>query len=145
MKEKLVIAIQMLVSRKSICNDLEDQKLCLKCCLTYVIECIIKGKDNFEVSFEGKYVESFSKRIHNYYRYIIDSIYRFFLIHFTPNDDKTFRKYELIHCGVSKPIHFKYDGMPNEKVLYKFLKENGFKIIGEHLYSESTVYVVARA
>ena len=145
MREKLDIANQMRNSRKSFSNNLEDQKLCSKCYHTYVIECIIKGKENFKVSFGGKYVQSLSKRIYDYYKYIINSIYRFFLIHFTPNSYKTLRKYELIHFGVSKPTHFKIAEMPNEPVLYNFLEKNGFKITGEHLYSESTVYDVARA
>ena len=76
---------------------------------------------------------------------ILDSIYRLFLIHFTPNDDKTLRKYELIHLGVSRPIHFKIAETPDEKLLYTYLEKNGFKITDEHLYSESTVYDIARA
>ena len=145
MREKLAIANQMRNSRKSFSNNLEDRKLCSKCYHTYVIECIFKGKEDFEISFGGKYIQSFSERILDYYRYIIDSIYRFFLIHFTPDDDETLRKYELIHFGVSKPIHCKIAKIPSEACLYAFLEENGFKITNEHLYSESTVYDVARA
>ena len=52
--------------------------------------------------------------------------------------------YELIHYGASKPIHVKVTNMPNEIVLEKFLKENGFQIVNEHLYSVSTIYDVAR-
>lgn len=83
--------------------------------------------------------------MYDWYSYIWDNIYRFFLIHFTPNDDKTFKKYELIHYGVSKPVHFKFPKTPNEMILYAFLENNGFIIIDEHLYSQSTVYDVARA
>lgn len=145
MKEKIAIANQLRVSRKKFSNNLEHKKLCLKCYRTYVIECVIKGKENFKISFGGKYIESFSERASDWYRYIWDSTYRFFLIHFTPNDDKTFQKYELIHVGVSKPIHLKIAETPNETILYNFLEKNGFKIIDEHLYSESTVYDVTRA
>lgn len=145
MREKLVIANQMRVSRKSFSNDLEERKLCSKCYRAYVIECIIKGKENFKVSFGDKYIQSFSERLFDWCRYIGNSIYRFYLIHFTPNDDITFKKWELIHCGVSKPVHFKISKTPNEKVLYNFLEKNGFKITEEHFYSEATVYDVARA
>lgn len=144
MREKIAIANQLRVSRESFSDNLEDWKLCSKCYYTYVMECIIKGKEEFKVSFGGRYIQSFSKRLSDWCRYIKDSMYRFFLIHVTPNDDKTFGKYELIHCGVSKPVHFKIAKTPNEKVLYDFLEKNGFKITNEHLYSESTVYDVVR-
>ena len=90
-------------------------------------------------------MQSIPKRISDYCRYILDSIYRLFMIHFTPNDDKTLRKYELIHWGVSRPIHFKIAETPDEKLLYTYFEKNGFKITDEHLYSESTVYDIARA
>lgn len=146
MKEKIAIAHQLRVSRKDFNDTLEDKKLCSKCYRTYVIECIIKGNEDFQISFEGEYIQGFPERISDWYSYILDSIYRFFLINFTPNDDKTFKKYELIHYGVKKPIHLKLTAKtPNEKTLYNFLEKNGFKITEEHLYSESTVYDVSRA
>lgn len=145
MRGKLAIANQLRVSRKNFSNNLEYQKLCSKCYHSYVVECIIKGKKNFKVSFRVKYIRSFSERIHDWYRYIQDSIYRFFLIHFTPKDDTTFKKYNLIHFGVSKPSHLKIVETPNEWFLYDFLEKNEFKIIEKHLYSESTVYDVTRA
>lgn len=145
MREKLTIAYQLRASRKSFSSNLESQKLCLKCYQAYVVECIIKGKENFKISFGGEYIQSFSKRVSDWCRYISDNIYRFFLIHFTPKDDKTLKKYELIHFGVSKPIHPKIAKTPDERFLYNFLEKNGFKISEEHLYSESTVYDVTRA
>lgn len=51
MREKLTIANQLRVSRKSFSNNLEHKKLCSKCYRTYVVECIIKGKENFKISF----------------------------------------------------------------------------------------------
>ena len=145
MREKLAIANQLRISRKNYSNNLEHRKLCSKCYRTYVIECIIKGKSDFKVSFEGKYIQSFSERISDWFEYIGNIIYRFLLIHFTPKDDKTLKKYELIHLGVSKPIHPRIAETPNEWCLYDFLEKNGFKIKEEHLYSESTVYDVVRA
>ena len=144
MREKLAIARKLRISRKNFSDKTEDQILCLKCYYTYVLECIIKGKDKFEISFNGKYVKNFLERALDWFNYVLDSIYRFFLVHFTPNNDKTFKRYELIHYGVSKPIHVKVTNAPNETVLYSFLEENGFQIIEEHLYNVSTVYDVAR-
>ncbi len=145
MREKLAIANQLRVSRKNYSNNIEHKKLRSKCYHTYVVECIITGKNDFKVSFGGKYIHSLSRRISDWFEYILDIIYRFFLIHFPQKDDKTFKEYELIHFGVSKPIHPKIAETPNEWCLYDFLEKNGFKIKEEHLYSESTVYIVARA
>lgn len=145
MREKLAIANQLRISRKNYSNNIEHKKLCSKCYHAYVVECIIRGKSDFKVSFGGKYIHSFLRRISDWFGYIGDIIYRFFLIQFTPKDDKTLKKYELIHFGVSKPIHPKIAKIPNEWCLYDFLEKNGFKIKEEHLYSKSTVYDVARA
>jgi len=144
MREKLAIANQLRISRKNYSNNVEHKKLCSKCYHTYIVECIIKGKNDFKISFGGKYIHSFSRRILDWFEYVKDIVYRFFLIHCTPKDDKTFKKYNLIHFGVSKPIHLKIAETPNEFVLYGFLEKNGFKIKEEHLYTESTVYDVTR-
>jgi len=112
-----------------------------------VIECIIKGKEEFKISFGSQYIQSFPERIVEWYEYMKknNSIYRFFLMHFTPKDDMTVEEYLMIHFGVEKPGQIKIVTTPNEKVLYEFLEKNGFKITEEHLYSTSTVYNVARA
>lgn len=144
MKEKLVIANNLRVSRNMYGNNLEYQKLCLKCYHAYLIECIIKGKDNFNISFRSKYIQSFSERMSDYYRYIIDYIYRLFLIYFTPKDDTTSKKYELIHVGVSKPHHLKNLYKPNEIFLSSFLEKNGLHITNERVYYESIVYDIVR-
>ena len=144
MREKLAIAKKIRNSRKNFSNDIEYKKMCSKCYRTYIVECIIKGKDEFKVVFGGKYIQSFPKRVSDWYYYILNSIYRFYLVHVTPNDDKTFQKYELIHYGVHKPFHVKIANTPNELILESFLKKNGFKIVEEHFYNTYTVYDVAR-
>lgn len=144
MREKLALAKRLRNSRKIFSNNMEHKKLCSKCYRTYVVECIVKGKDEFKVVFGSKYIQSFPERVSDWYHYVLNSIYRLYLVHVTPNDDKTLQKYELIHYGVSKPIHLKIANTPNEFILESFLKENGFKIIDEHLYSEFTIYDVAR-
>ena len=76
MRKKLAIAKKMRNSRKSF-NNIEHRKLCSKCYRTYIVECIINGKNEF-----------------------------------------------ILEC---------------------YLNENGFKIVNEHLYSNSTVYDIARS
>lgn len=99
MREKLAIERKLRISRKNFSNKQEHKKLCSKCYYTYVIECIIKGKEEFEISFNGKYIKNFPDRALDWFNYVLDIIYRFFLVHFTPNNDKTFKRYELIHYG----------------------------------------------
>ncbi len=143
MREKLAIAKSLRVSRQSF-SDKDSRKLCSKFYRAYVFECILKRKDNFKVSFGEKYIQSFFKRSADWFEYIRDNIYRFFLIHFTPNNDKSFKNYELIHFGVSKPIHLKFSGTPNEISLYKFLADTGLRITDEDIpFSGPTVYYVA--
>lgn len=144
MREKLAIAKKLRNSRNSFSNNIVHKKLCSKCYHTYVLECIIKGKNAFKITFKGTYVQSFEQRVVEWYNYVRDSVYRIYLVNVTPNDDKTFQKWSLIHCGVSKPVHFKIASKPNEFILESFLKENGFKITNEHVYSEATVYDVTR-
>ena len=145
MRERLAIANQLRISRKNFTKNLEDKKMCSKCYYTYIVECIIKGKKDFQIRFKGKYIQSLSERISDWYNYILDSTYRFFLIHFNLKNDKYFREYKLIHFGVSKPIHLKIARTPNEVCLYSFLEKNGFEITGEHLKCEATIYDVTRA
>lgn len=145
MREKIAIAKKLRNSRNTFSSNENHRKLCSKCYRTYVVECIIKRKDEFKISFNGRYIQDFHKRIFDWYNYLLDVIYRFLLIHFAPKNDKSFKNYELIHYGVSKPIHLKVANVPDELVLEVFLKENGFEITDEHLYSNYTVYDVVRS
>ena len=144
MREKLAIANQLRISRRSFSNNPEYKKICSKCYHAYIIECIFKRKKDFKIKFGGKYIQKFPERMLDWYNYILDIIYRFFLINFTPNDDKTLRKYILIHFGVPKPVHIKIAETPNEDILEGFLTDNGFKVLDEHFYVESTVYEVTK-
>lgn len=145
MREKLAIANKMRISRKNYSNNPEYQQICSKCYRAYIVECILKGKDEFQISYGSKYVLSTSRRIANWCKYFINIIYRFLLISLTLNDEKFQRKYELIHFGVPKPIHLKLAEIPDEIFLYKFLEENGFKVVDEHINGDSIVYNVTRA
>ena len=139
MKEKLVIAKRMINSRRSF-NNIEHRKLCSKCYRTYIVECIIKGKNDFKLTFKVKYIHCFSRRLGTY---VLDNIYRLYFVHITPSDDKTLKKYNLIHYKVLKPVHVKISDIPNEFILECYLNENGFKIVDEHLYSNYIVYDIA--
>ena len=144
MNQKLEIARQLRISNKNFSKNIEHKKIFRKCYQAYVIECILKRKDSFQITFKGKYTCNFSKRMEDWINYIFDSIYYFFLVHVTPNNDRTFHNYNLIHYGVSAPVHIRVTNAPNEIILEEFLRENGFKIIEEHLSSVSTVYDIAR-
>lgn len=89
-------------------------------------------------------MQSFSKRVSDWCNYVFDCIYKFYLVHFTPNDDKTFKKYELIHYKVSKPIHIKMAYYVDELFLSYYLKEMGFEIVSEQICSLSTTFKIAK-
>ena len=143
-KQKIALAKKMRISVKTFSNNIEHKKICTKCYHSYITNCILKGNEDFSVTFGGKYMHSFQKRLSDWCKYIISNVYRFYLIHISPNDDNTFRKYELIHYGVKKPVHFKIAIKIDEYVLEKFLNKNGFKIESEHLKSDHTKYDVKR-
>ena len=142
MNEKLTIAKQLRNSRRSYKNR-EYRKYCSKCYHAYIVQCIIKRRDGFSVYFGGRYINTFIQRVGDWAKYFMDWFYRLFLICFNPKGE-TLREYELIHYGVTKPIHVKIAETPDEFILYDYLKTNGFKIEREHLYSESTVYDIVR-
>ena len=144
MREKIAIANQMRISRKNYSNNIEHKRICTKCYHTFLLECIIKRNDSFSLSYGEKYIQSFSKRLLDWVKYIWNVIYRFFLITFIPKNDKTIKNYELIHFGASKPLHLKIAEIPDEQFLNYFLKKNGFKIKEEHLSFNSIIYEVAR-
>ncbi len=145
MREKLAIANQLRVSRKKFSNKPEYKQICSKCYYAYIVECILKGKNDFSISYGSKYVKTISERILDWCKYFIDIILAFFLINFTPRDYMPQLKRVLICFDVSKPMHIKFAEIPDEFFLHKFLEENGFKIVDEHLYRDSTVYDVTRA
>lgn len=142
MKEKLYVAKRLKTSRERFSKNSDSYKLCLKCYNAYVTQCIIKGKNDFKITFEGEYIESLPKRISDWLGYTFDSIYKIVPLIFTPNNYKTLKKYGLAYYGALKPIHSKITKTPNEFLLYDFLEKNGLKIAKEYLYSDSTVYVV---
>ena len=96
MREKLKIAKNLRLSRKSF-NNAEYRKICSKCYHSYLLDCILIGKQQFTITFKGKYHDSFCHRLSDWCNYVLYNIYRFFLIHFIPNNDNSLKKYQLIH------------------------------------------------
>ncbi len=137
MREKLEIANQLRISRKIFSKDPKDKKMFSKCYHVFIIECIIKGKKDFKVVFNSKHIESCSKRIKDWFKFMCYSIFIFFLINFTSNKEKNF-------ISISKPVHIKALENINEIILYEFLEENGLKIIDEQSDKDSIVYYVEK-
>ena len=116
----------------------------IKCYCAYVLHCIVKRKPYFTITFNGCYLQSFPQRMLDWCSYVANCLYRFYLIHVTPNDDKTLQKYSLIHYGVSKPIHLKITNPPDEIELASFLRKKGFRVTDEHLYCVATEYEISK-
>ena len=115
---KISIARNFRKTRKSfLVKSKELKKISFKCYRAYIYQCIIIGKDEFEIKFDGKYVTTIRQRIIDYIYYFFKCIYRFFIIHFTSQNDNTLGKYSLIHGGVYEPIHVKITNIPNEYLL----------------------------
>lgn len=144
MREKLKIAKRFRLSRNSFSKNPKHKSIISKCYKAYVIQCVLRKKETFTLYWGSYYIQSFSTRVSDWCNYVFDCIYKFFLVHFTPNDDKTFKKYELIHYKVMKPIHIKMAYSVDELFLSYYLKEMGFKIIDEQLRSLSTTYEIAK-
>ena len=62
MREKLEIANKLRKSRKIFSNNLEHKRLCSKYYRTYVVECIIKGMDEFKITFNVNFINKFPER-----------------------------------------------------------------------------------
>ena len=146
MKNKFATArkIKDLVRKRFVTNT-EYFSMVYKIYWSYIWNCIIKSKTEFSIKFGGYYNINFFTRVCDWVRYFGDCIYGVFLKIFTPKDDKTIHKYQLIHEKPSKPRHLKFAIKPNEVVFFDLLEQCGMKVDNEHVYFESTVYDVAIA
>ena len=124
MREKLAIAKKLRNSRKNF-NNKEHLKMCSKCYRTYIVECIIKGNDNFQIVFKGKYIRKLSQSLSDWLYYVVDNIFGFDLVRIKTNNITT---YKIVHTSVAKPP----------------VNGNGLKIVDEHLYSTSTAYDITK-
>lgn len=144
MKEKLQIAKHFRLSQNSFSRNPKHKSLITKCYKAYCIQCILRKRETFILYWGSYYIQSFSTRVSDWCNYVFDCIYKFFLVHFTPNDDKTLKKYELIHYKVMKPIHIKRTYFIDELFLSYYLKGMGFEIVNEQISSLSTTYEIAK-
>ena len=144
LKEKLEIAKNIRLSSKRFSKNVIHKKLFKKIYRTYVIECILKGKDSFQLRFNGKYINSLSIRIYDWLEYIQNIIERSIFLIIVPKKFRSKKKFPFLYYRIFKPTHLKLTNAPNEFILNSFLEHNGFKIIKEHLGSVETTYDIAR-
>lgn len=147
--KKLNILRKLFISSLTYSRNIEHKKLFLKVVRTYFLQCIILGKDKFPLIFRGKHIQNFSKRVSDWITFIKDFTYRFILLTFVPSNirknlTKSFHNYELVNFGVKIPFHPMVTNAPNEAVLEYFLKENGFEITDEFLFSVRTIYNIKK-
>ena len=143
--KKLNIVKKLFISSLTYSRNIEHKKLFSKVLRAYFLQCIILGKDNFLLKFNGKYIHSFPKRFLDSITFVKDIIYRFILLNFIPNSirknlTKSFHNYELVNFGVPIPFHPMVTDTPCEAILEYFLEQNGFKITDEFLYPVKTFY-----
>lgn len=138
------IAKRFLISRNSFSKNFDHKLIISKCCKAYVLQCVLRKKETFTLYWGSYYIQSFSERISDWCNYVLDCIYKLFLIHFNPNDDKNVKKYELIHYKIMKPIHIRVAYSVDEIFLSYYLKEMGFEIVDEQICSLCTTYKIAK-
>lgn len=132
---------------KVICSvrNEEYKKRFWKCYRSYLMQCIILRKNEFEVKYGSEYYDSFKLRAKDWKEYICDKIYVFFwklipLPKLRPNKANVYIEY-----GISKPPkHLKRHIHVNECALEYFLDQVGFEIKDEYIKSLSTTYIIKR-
>ena len=144
MKEKLKTAkklrLQLLNSSKSY------RKIILKIYLTYVKDCILSRKDEFELVFHGRHVYPISQRFINWIKYYIDVIHKFIIVNILhPNiNNLSSHEYKLIYKEILAPVHQKISFVPDEYYLRSFLNKNNLEITDEFLLSTITIYKITK-
>lgn len=143
MKHKLIIAWKMKTFVNSTANP-KNKKMLKKCLRTYILHCIILGKDNFKVKFGNEYYDSFKLRFKDWLEYaenkfIMVPVFRFISEEHRPS----IINYYIKH-GVKKPIHIKHHKFVSESLLEYFFNENGFEIVDERIGSLETIYYIRK-
>ena len=145
--DKLKIARKLRLSAKNFSQgNVNFKRLFKKVYCVYLKDCVILGKDEFNLKFNGKFINNFLERAFDWIKYYYDSMRVSLLKNlFHPNyNNLTAEEYELIYLGVHKPVHIKVTDAPNETALDLFLEANGFKIANEFLFRISTIYTIKR-
>lgn len=137
---KKISILKKLIENGIKTRNKENRKVCFKIALIFFIKCILNDSEDMMVRFKGKYIQNPLERITDWIRYVLMQVYRFYLVKFTPNDDKTFKKYELIHYGVGKPLHLKVCNTPDESIIDSLLSECGLFLVEEYFCGSDIIY-----
>lgn len=143
MKDKLITAWKMNKFINNTRND-KNKKTLRKCLRTYIVQCIILRKEEFNLKYGSEYYDSFKARFKDWLEYIDN---KFLVVPIYKLIPKKYRpsiiNYYIEH-GVSKPVHIKHHRFVSESILEYFLSEAGFGIVGEHLGSLETIYYIKK-
>ena len=63
MKEKIITARSLVSRTFKTKKNHSNKRAYIKCCIAYIWQCLIKGKDTFTIEFNGKYIRSPLKRL----------------------------------------------------------------------------------
>lgn len=116
MKEKLIIAKRLWDLERE--YNIKYIKLIRKCYRAYLVDCVVKGKNEFSITFKDKHVICFDVRMKDWYNYVLK------------------RNISL------KPMYLKTSTSPDEIFLKQFLRKYGFRIADEHFKEASITYDV---
>ena len=98
----------------------------------YKLKSVANNIPIYQVTFEHRYIQSFEKRIADWFEYDVFKCRNVF----SPRQ----KKHEPF-----KPIHLKYSGIPIDEVeLKRLLNKNGFTIIEEDLGNTYTAYDITK-
>ena len=146
MREKFKTARSL---RKSVVNypaDFKSKVLFLRCYLSFLLDCLLIGKDTFILVFKTKHSTSLSKRVADWGLYFYDLFYRFLLIHVfkpsTPNMSD--RELQLYYHKPTIPKHLLVSNLPDEVTLRKFLRANGFDVKNKFLFPDQSIYEMSK-
>ena len=142
MREELLLVKEIYSLKQQAYRD-DEKRIYNVLLASYIKACLLGKADNFVLIFDGKYTKSRKERVCDWGRYVVDKCAEVFYKTFMPNNDRTLRRYQLIHSGAMKPYHIKISNCPNEEKLEKILTRHGFKIVEEYIDSITTEYVIA--
>lgn len=145
MNAKLLLIKEIYSSKHILAISGEEKRIYNVLIFSYIKACVLKNPEHFTLSFNGKYIRNCRERMIDWFHYCIEKCYEVYYKTFKPNDDKTIRKYNLIHFGATKPIHIKISNCPNERILEEILTRHGFEIIDEHISTIITEYEVVKS
>lgn len=143
MKDKLIIAWKMNTFINSSRNP-KNKKMLKKCLRTYIIHCIVFGKDKFKVKFGSEYYDSFKSRFKDWVEYAKNKFFDIPVCRLIPKEHRPSIINYYIEHGISKPVHIKHHMFVSESILEYFLSESGFEIYDEHLGSLETTYYIKK-